>query len=278
MSLFSRSGIAGMRDWSAARNHCPERDAFRREHERHRAWGLRRRHAAKLRHLRQNRPEQPAVPTARSDPPPSASLARQTPTLQTPTRAGTIPATRHPGPTGPNPAETTRAATASASRHPGPATTHPNPWRTTRTSTIPRDLAGGGDPGRAPTKCSPASHRPRQSRLCRVRLGRCGCARYSRRRCGAGLPRSSQRAHQRRLRGVTRNAQARCPARRFRSCGDRGGCGGRPSGGSRHDVGDGAPATSRRASRVRPAAAAGRTFLNLLGHRGVVVAVTLGAV
>jgi hypothetical protein len=54
--LFGRSEIAGMRDWTAARNHCPERDAFRREHEQRRAFGLRLRHAAKLRHLRHHRP------------------------------------------------------------------------------------------------------------------------------------------------------------------------------------------------------------------------------
>jgi len=79
MSLFSRSEIAGMRDWSAARNHCPERDAFRREHERHRAWGLRRRHAEKLRHVRSAPPEAPA---ARGGPTPPAIPARDVPVRQ----------------------------------------------------------------------------------------------------------------------------------------------------------------------------------------------------
>jgi hypothetical protein len=67
LSLFGRAEIAGMRDWTAARNHCPERDAFRRERERHRAWGLRRRHAAKLRHVRNHQPAPPAAPTSRDD-------------------------------------------------------------------------------------------------------------------------------------------------------------------------------------------------------------------
>ena len=82
LSLFSRGEIAGMRDWSAARNHCPERDAFRREHERHRVWGLQRRHAAKLRHLQQHRSEPPSVTATRSAPPRSANPARPIPTAQ----------------------------------------------------------------------------------------------------------------------------------------------------------------------------------------------------
>jgi len=41
-----------MRDRSRARNYCASRDEFRRTHERHRAWGLQRRHAERLRQLR----------------------------------------------------------------------------------------------------------------------------------------------------------------------------------------------------------------------------------
>ncbi|MCW2135710.1 hypothetical protein BXY51_000232 [Actinoplanes cyaneus] len=48
MSLFSRAELAGMRDRTLARNYSAEREEFRREHERHRAWGLRQRHARKL--------------------------------------------------------------------------------------------------------------------------------------------------------------------------------------------------------------------------------------
>ncbi|MCW2143603.1 hypothetical protein BXY51_008200 [Actinoplanes cyaneus] len=48
MSLFSRAEVAGMRDRTLARNYSAEREEFRREHERHRAWGLRQRHARKL--------------------------------------------------------------------------------------------------------------------------------------------------------------------------------------------------------------------------------------
>ncbi len=49
LSLFSRVEIAGMRERTVARNYSPTRDEFRREHERRRFWGLRRRHAEKLR-------------------------------------------------------------------------------------------------------------------------------------------------------------------------------------------------------------------------------------
>ncbi|WP_203833671.1 hypothetical protein, partial [Actinoplanes campanulatus] len=41
-----------MRDRSARRNHSPAAEQFRREHERHRAWGLHRRHAERLRRTR----------------------------------------------------------------------------------------------------------------------------------------------------------------------------------------------------------------------------------
>src|ERR1700755_3205885 len=40
-----------MRDRTKSRNYSPERDEFRREHERHRAWGLTQSHPRKLRRL-----------------------------------------------------------------------------------------------------------------------------------------------------------------------------------------------------------------------------------
>ncbi|TWG20789.1 hypothetical protein FHX34_103318 [Actinoplanes teichomyceticus] len=51
LSLFSRMDLAGMRDRAGSRNYSPACDAFRREHERRRLWGLRRRHAEKLRRV-----------------------------------------------------------------------------------------------------------------------------------------------------------------------------------------------------------------------------------
>src|SRR5947208_15308944 len=52
LELFSRSQIAAVRDRTASRNYSPEREQFRREHERHREWGLRQRHGRRLMHLR----------------------------------------------------------------------------------------------------------------------------------------------------------------------------------------------------------------------------------
>src|SRR4051812_18827382 len=52
LELFSRSQIAAVRDRTASRNYSPAQDAFRREHERHREWGLRQRHGRRLMYLR----------------------------------------------------------------------------------------------------------------------------------------------------------------------------------------------------------------------------------
>jgi hypothetical protein len=52
LQLFSAVELAVMRDRSACRKYSPEGDAFRREHERHRAWGLTQRHAERLRRSR----------------------------------------------------------------------------------------------------------------------------------------------------------------------------------------------------------------------------------
>jgi hypothetical protein len=54
LQLFTSAELAGMRDRTAARNYSPEGEEFRREHERHRAWGLIQRHNERLRRLRRN--------------------------------------------------------------------------------------------------------------------------------------------------------------------------------------------------------------------------------
>ncbi|WP_189048394.1 hypothetical protein, partial [Micromonospora sonchi] len=50
--MFTTTELAKMRDPTASRNYCPHRAEFRRAHERHRAWGLTRRHAERLRRTR----------------------------------------------------------------------------------------------------------------------------------------------------------------------------------------------------------------------------------
>ena len=57
-----------MRDRTASRNYSPAADEFRREHKRHREWGLTRRHAERLRRNRDG----------------SGALARPTPTGDVP--------------------------------------------------------------------------------------------------------------------------------------------------------------------------------------------------
>jgi Helix-turn-helix domain len=49
LGLFNSAQLAVMRDPTARRNYSAEAEEFRREHERHRAWGLKRRYAEKAR-------------------------------------------------------------------------------------------------------------------------------------------------------------------------------------------------------------------------------------
>src|SRR4051794_38941187 len=51
LQLFTPAEIAVMRDRTKSRNYSPAGEEFRREHERHRAWGLTQRHTLKLRRL-----------------------------------------------------------------------------------------------------------------------------------------------------------------------------------------------------------------------------------
>jgi hypothetical protein len=72
LQLFTTTPLAAMRDRTASRHYSAARDKFRREHERHRAWGLARRHAERLRRPPRSAPgwraSNPAAPT-RDDPP-----------------------------------------------------------------------------------------------------------------------------------------------------------------------------------------------------------------
>jgi hypothetical protein len=60
LQLFTTAELAAMRDRTASRNHSPGRDQFRREHARHRAWGLTRRHTERLRRIRDASRDSPA--------------------------------------------------------------------------------------------------------------------------------------------------------------------------------------------------------------------------
>ncbi|HEX9999572.1 MAG TPA: hypothetical protein VGB74_03895 [Actinoplanes sp.] len=67
LSLFSRTELAEMRDRSKARNYSPERDAFRRDHQRRRDHGKAQRHAARIYQAFQQScdGEMPRIPPAR---------------------------------------------------------------------------------------------------------------------------------------------------------------------------------------------------------------------
>ena len=64
LQLFTTAEVAGMRDRTASRRYSPGREAFRRDHERRRAWGLKRRHAERLHRSRTAASESSHAPPA----------------------------------------------------------------------------------------------------------------------------------------------------------------------------------------------------------------------
>jgi hypothetical protein len=70
--LFSRSQSATMRDRTKLRNYSPEADKFRRDHKRHRDWGLTQRHARRLRQIR-DRSDCSRTPSTAGNPRPSTA-------------------------------------------------------------------------------------------------------------------------------------------------------------------------------------------------------------
>ena len=87
-----------MRDGTRSRNYSPERDEFRRTHERHRAWGLARRHAEKLRRLHDRSADPRPAATSEEDRTPDPSPARAAPPTS---RQAGGPTTRCPAPNSP---------------------------------------------------------------------------------------------------------------------------------------------------------------------------------
>lgn len=86
-----------MRDRTASPNYSPARDEFRREHERHRAWGLMQRHGQRLRRLRNGSCAIPAAsphvhrPPDPTRPSPSAPVSALVEQRQHPTPSGNTP-------------------------------------------------------------------------------------------------------------------------------------------------------------------------------------------
>ena len=126
MSLFDRATTTAMRDRTRSRNYSPERDEFRRDHERRRYWGLQRRHAEKLRRLHGG----PTPPTAPPDQPlPTPAPPPAVPTAAAaPTSPPAFPAAAAvPTPTPPVPAAVAVSAPPAAS--PDPPARTPQPAR-----------------------------------------------------------------------------------------------------------------------------------------------------
>jgi len=126
LSLFDRATTTAMRDRTKSRNYSAERDEFRRDHERRRYWGLKRRHAEKLRQIHGDRPP-PTTPPP-TTPPANDDQPRPTP----PPPAGPAPAAATtPPPVSPDP-------TAPASR---PASPHVNAPPVAAAPTVPQAAA-----------------------------------------------------------------------------------------------------------------------------------------
>jgi hypothetical protein len=141
LQLFTRTELAGMRDRTASRNHSPGREQFRREHERHRAWGLARRHAERLRHARTHPRHPPATST--SGPPSTPAPPPQT--------AHHLPDTRQRAAAKPNPADTNQtppATTSTAATSASAAATSASGSGATYAATDPSARRGGAHPAR----------------------------------------------------------------------------------------------------------------------------------
>ena len=152
LQMFTTAELAVMRDRSASRSYSPAADKFRREHERHREWGLSRRHAERLRRRRDSPCAAPEPRLAggrqpdrtqdqsssRTPVPPISGEGRQRPASGLAGQAGRNPAPASGNPPGqpilsgepePMPATHETAPTPSGNTEPKPATheTAPTP-------------------------------------------------------------------------------------------------------------------------------------------------------
>jgi hypothetical protein len=139
-----------MRDRTASRSYSPAGEEFRREHERHRAWGLTQRHAERLRRLRGSDCE-PDAPTAEGMHP-----KRRAPT-QSPSPRSTPPdRAMRPTPTA--------SPESSASQNPGVNNAADRRGRQGKGSTQPAAIASSGPAeGASSRRAEKALSRPARS-------------------------------------------------------------------------------------------------------------------
>ena len=93
LEFFTRSQLASWRDRTASRNYSAERDEFRREHERHRKWGLRQRHGRRLMHVRIHGDIAPPADRTSTCPAaePAAPTSKPTGTERPPVQTSSVP-------------------------------------------------------------------------------------------------------------------------------------------------------------------------------------------
>ena len=160
LSLFTPAQVAGMRDRTASRNYSPGRDQFRREHERHRAWGLARRHAERLRRLHPPTADATGRPRQDRTQDPSPSQTSAPAPAEQPTR--TVPGVNHPISQGPSRGDPTPGA-------------EPEPGGTSAETSTPRPRedprpATGNDQRRHRGGIRCHSHRPAPSEPISINL------------------------------------------------------------------------------------------------------------
>ena len=135
LQLFTSAELAKMRDRTASRNYSAERDEFRRDHERRRAFGLARRHAERLRRIQEASREPCAAcsvencqPASRPSPGPATVLRGAAGGASHPAPASAL----HPAPPSP-PVPAARSAPAGRSDQASPVVRHDvggsQPWR-----------------------------------------------------------------------------------------------------------------------------------------------------
>src|SRR5512138_3112700 len=126
LQFFTTAQLAKMRDRTKSRNYSPEKDTFRREHARHRDWGLTQRHARKLRRLHATTV---TAATAAADAGTTGAATAPAATTAAGARAATATTAA------------SAAATAAASAASSARTSHAASERTARIRTAPRRAA-----------------------------------------------------------------------------------------------------------------------------------------
>jgi hypothetical protein len=180
LQFFTSAELATMRDRTKSRNYSPGNDEFRREHERHRAWGLSQRHARKLQRLGSAQTSKPSE-SARSPHPRGPDETRPLP------RPRSAPRARQPSATLTTPSAAVRTTPSSAVRTTPSAAVRTRPSanvpprpsaavRATPSVTVPTTPTPADDVITSPTaraKSVPAAHAtPEPARLAKRRPSR----------------------------------------------------------------------------------------------------------